>query len=74
MPTDELETLWDDRRRSLARKGRSDATATVYRKSSEQFWQWAIGAGIKTDPAAVYCKVVDPLLGCDSTTTACQRG
>lgn len=50
--SDDLEDLWDDFRRSLARRNRSEATVSVYRKSFESFWGWAIPAGI-TDPAAV---------------------
>jgi site-specific recombinase XerD len=50
---DELEDLWHDFRRSLARRNRSASTVTVYRKSFESFWTWAIDNGIAPDPAAV---------------------
>src|SRR4051794_17827608 len=50
---DELEDLWHDFRRSLARRNRSASTISVYRKSFESFWNWALGAGVEADPAAV---------------------
>jgi site-specific recombinase XerD len=53
MLPDELEEHWHDFRRSLARRGRSAATVTVYRKSFEQFWTWALEHGGEPDPAAV---------------------
>jgi site-specific recombinase XerD len=49
---DGLEDLWHDFRRSLARRGRSEATVKVYRKSFEAFWRWAVPQGIE-DPAQV---------------------
>lgn len=39
-------------RRSLARRGRSDATVRVYRKSYDAFWGWATARSL-ADPAAV---------------------
>lgn len=56
---EELEDLWDDFRRSLARRNRSLATLEVYRKSFEAFWTWAIAAGIEADPAAVDHRVIN---------------
>ncbi|MDQ1478260.1 MAG: hypothetical protein QOE62_3489 [Actinomycetota bacterium] len=53
MLPDELEEHWHDFRRSLARRGRSPATVTVYRKSFEQFWTWALENNVEPDPAAV---------------------
>ena len=53
MLPDEIEDYWHDFRRSLARRGRSKATVEVYRKSFEQFWKWALMAGVKPDPASV---------------------
>jgi site-specific recombinase XerD len=58
-PADELEDLWHDFRRSLARRGRSLATIGVYRKSFETFWRWAESAGIAADPAAVDHNVIN---------------
>lgn len=55
---DDIEDLWDDFRRSLARRNRSASTVTVYRKSFEQFWRWAVGEGI-TDPAAVDFRTIN---------------
>jgi integrase len=57
--TDELEDHWHDFRRSLTRRGRSDATVRVYRKSFESFWGWATEAGIAADPAVVDHTVVN---------------
>ncbi|HEX4492702.1 MAG TPA: tyrosine-type recombinase/integrase [Acidimicrobiia bacterium] len=48
-----LEDAWDDFRRSRERKNRSAATLQVYRKSFEQFWTWALEAGVSPDPEAV---------------------
>ena len=50
---DELEDWWHDYRRSLKRRGRSEATARSYRKSFGRFWRWARLNGIDSDPAAV---------------------
>src|SRR5690349_7986953 len=55
----DLEDLWDDFRRSLARRNRSLATLEVYRKSFTSFWTWAIDVGIEPDPAAVDYKVIN---------------
>lgn len=49
----DLETLWSDFTRSLARKGRSPATVEVYRKSYESFWNFTKGSGTAPNPAAV---------------------
>lgn len=54
----ELEDLWHDFRRSLARRGRSESTVTVYRKSYDSFWRWAIDQGV-SDPAAVDYRVIN---------------
>jgi len=54
----DLEDLWHDFRRSLARRNRSESTVTVYRKSFESFWRWATVEGI-TDPAEVDYKVIN---------------
>jgi site-specific recombinase XerD len=48
-----LEDAWGDFRRSLARKGRSEATVVIYRSSFESFWRWADANGIKPDPSTV---------------------
>ncbi len=56
---DELEDLWHDFRRSLARRGRSTSTLAVYRKSFEQFWTWALSEGFAADPAVVDHTVIN---------------
>lgn len=56
--TEELEELWHDFRRSLARRNRSASTVLVYRKSYDSFWRWALGEGI-TDPAEVDYKIIN---------------
>jgi carbonic anhydrase/acetyltransferase-like protein (isoleucine patch superfamily) len=38
-----LEDWWHDFHRSLRRRGRSDTTAAMYRRSFERFWRWALG-------------------------------
>jgi site-specific recombinase XerD len=48
-----IEDAWSDFRRSLARKGRSEDTVAIYRKSFESFWRWADAASIPRDPSAV---------------------
>ncbi len=53
-----IEDLWDDFRRSLARRNRSAATLEVYRKSFESFWDWAIPNGV-TSPEAVDHKTIN---------------
>lgn len=59
MLPDELEDLWHDFRRSLARRGRSNSTLAVYRKSYEQFWTWALDNNVAPDPASVDHNVVN---------------
>src|SRR3546814_259911 len=54
----ELEDLWHDFRRSLARRNRSDATVKVYRKSFDSFWRWAVERGIE-DPADVDYRTIN---------------
>lgn len=53
-----LQDLWHDFRRSLARKGRSENTAMVYRKSFDAFWTWALEQDI-SDPAEVDYRVIN---------------
>lgn len=48
-----IEDAWSDFRRSLVRKGRSEHTIAIYRKSLESFWTWAEGKGLPPDPGAV---------------------
>lgn len=48
-----IEDAWADFRRSLTRKGRSEHTAAIYRKSFEGFWRWAEAEGLPPDPGAV---------------------
>lgn len=56
---DELEDLWHDFRRALARRNRAEGTLSVYRKSFESFWTWATSEGIPPDPAAVTHTIVN---------------
>ena len=51
LPT--IEDAWSDFRRSLARRGRSEDTTEIYRKSFDSFWRWAESAGLPPDPGAV---------------------
>jgi site-specific recombinase XerD len=48
-----LEDGWSDYSRSLRRRGRSDKTIDVYRRSFERFFSWALDNGTPPDPAAV---------------------
>ena len=66
----ELEDYWADFRRSLARRGRSEATVLVYRKSFVPFWAWATSVGI-VDPAEVDHKVINAW--CDHMVTQVAR-
>ena len=56
---DELEELWHDFRRSLARRNRSADTIKVYRKSYDTFWTWALGDGVPADPGAVNAAIIN---------------
>lgn len=56
---EELEELWSDYRRSLARRGRSLQTEAVYRKAFDNFWRWAATADVPPDPAAVDARIVN---------------
>ena len=49
----ELEDAWHDFRRSRLRKGRSEHTIGIYRKSYDDFWRWAQDARRRPDPARV---------------------
>jgi integrase len=49
----ELEDAWHDFRRSRLRKGRSEHTVGIYRKSFNDFWRWAETAGLPPDPDKV---------------------
>lgn len=55
---EDLEDHWDDFRRSLARRGRSQSTVTVYRKSFDSFWRWAVDNSV-TDPADVDYRTIN---------------
>ena len=56
---DGLEDWWTDYARSLARRGRSDDTIAVYRKSYARFWRWALDHGTEPDPAAITSRTVN---------------
>jgi len=59
-----LEDWWADFARSLRRRGRSDATINLYRRSYERFWCWAIenrGAGPDDVTTAEVNRWVDDL-------------
>jgi site-specific recombinase XerD len=47
-----LEEAWSDFARSLARRGRSGHTISIYRKSYDSFWSWAQNQGLPPDPSA----------------------
>jgi integrase len=50
----ELEDAWHDFRRSRLRKGRSEHTIEIYRKSYDDFWRWAQTADIPPDPTKIH--------------------
>jgi site-specific recombinase XerD len=54
-----LADWWADYARSLRRRGRSEETADLYRRSYERWWRWAIGQGLPPDPAAVSTAMVN---------------
>jgi integrase len=54
-----LEDAWGDFRRSLARKGRSEHTLSIYRKSFDAFWRWAETNDLRPDPGAITYKDVN---------------
>lgn len=56
---DELDELWHDYRRSLARRGRAPSTIHLYRKTFVAFWEWAASAGVTLDPDAIDYKVIN---------------
>lgn len=70
---DGLEDHWADFRRSLARRNRADATLTVYRKSFDAFWRWAVAEGI-SDPAEVDHRVINRWTDYMLTAPAIRNG
>lgn len=68
-----LEELWDDFRRSLARRNRSPSTISVYRNSFDRFWFWAISEGI-SDPGQVDYKVINRWVDSLLTTPVIRNG
>ncbi len=74
MLPEELEEHWHEFRRSLARRRRSNATVTVYRKSFEQFWTWALADGVKPDPGAVDHAVINAWTDFLLTAPALRNG
>lgn len=73
LPT-ELEDIWSDYRRSLARRGRSAGTVGVYRKSFLHFWRWAIAEGHPPDPSAVDYRVLNAWTDALLTMSATRNG
>jgi site-specific recombinase XerD len=70
----DLEELWSDYRRSLARRGRSPQTESVYRKAFLNFWKWASTAGIPADTGAVDVRVVNAWSDALATMPAIRNG
>jgi hypothetical protein len=58
----DLDDNWDDFRRSLARRGRSERTIRTYRDFYVDFWRWAPAVGVEPNPAAVDHQVVNAWL------------
>jgi integrase len=54
-----LADWWDDFARSLRRRGRSDSTASIYRKAYVRFWRWAHDEGIQPNPRVVTYQIVN---------------
>ncbi len=70
----ELEELWNDYRRSLARRGRSPQTASVYRKSFVNFWRWAQSQGISPEPAKIDRRIINQWADALATMPAIRNG
>lgn len=70
----ELEELWNDYRHSLARRGRSSQTESVYRKAFENFWRWHEEQGLPPDPATVDYRVVNRWADALATISATNNG
>jgi site-specific recombinase XerD len=71
---DELEELWSDYRRSLARRGRSTQTESIYRKAFENFWRWHDQQGLPPDPATVDSNIVNRWADALATMPATNNG
>ncbi len=54
-----MEDTWLDFRRSLARRGRTPGTVSVYEKSFLNFWRWAEANDIAPSPSAVDYRVLN---------------
>lgn len=70
----DLEELWSDYRRSLARRGRSPQTESVYRKAFDNFWRWAAAAELPPDPAAIDRTIVNRWADALATMPATRNG
>lgn len=70
----DLEELWSDYRRSLARRGRSPQTESVYRKAFDNFWRWHQLEGLSPDPATVDRKVINRWADALGTMPATRNG
>src|SRR4051812_15503145 len=60
LPAD-VEDNWDDFRRSLARRNRTEGTIRSYRAFFVDFWRWAVSTGV-TDPREVDRQVINAWL------------
>lgn len=69
-----LEDYWSDFERSLARRGRSKATASAYRDAYEKFWNWALSAEVEADPAQVTYKTMNEWTSALLETVAARNG
>lgn len=70
----DLEELWSDYRRSLARRGRSQQTESVYRKAFDNFWRWARAEGIPEDPGKIDTRTVNRWADALVTMPATRNG
>jgi len=71
---EELEELWSDYRRSLARRGRSPQTESVYRKAFDNFWRWRAAEGEPLDPATIDRNVINRWADALATMPATRNG
>lgn len=70
----ELEDIWSDYRRSLARRGRSVQTESVYRKAFDNFWRWATAQELPHDPSAIDSRTINRWSDALATMPAMRNG